>query len=103
MLDSGTFGNSPAAITLVDIINEKNIPHAKIGKTLSGFNLMLNELSKLDTKISVGLAHIIYIDYKSKMNEFPSEVRTFIENLITAKFRIWMKENRGQKPKKHRT
>ena len=78
-LESRTFGDTPAAIRLTQLINEKGIHQrdiSKIGKSLSTFSRVLNELEKTDTRIRIGVAHIMYIYYrelyniKAKFNSF---------------------------------
>jgi hypothetical protein len=98
MLEARTFGGTPAAIKLAEIINEKNLPHYKVGRFLSSFNLTLSEIGKIDTRVSINIAKMVYIQFCSKTEDFPDEIKTFVRNLISTKFKIWLKEQNSKVP-----
>jgi hypothetical protein len=102
-LDKGHFGNSPAAVTLSNIINDNQLGyHSKISRMLTNYNRILNELKKTHTEVSVGLVQMVYKNYSESADKLPDDVRTFVHNLLTAKYRIWMVENGGHITKKRR-
>jgi hypothetical protein len=90
MIDLYTYGNSPAAVTLAKIINEKNIPSKKISRLIDKFGYTLNELAKIDRRISFGLAKIIYLQRNDIIKDYPIEIRTYLANVIATKYRIWL-------------
>ena len=98
----GTFGKSPAAITLAKILanNEKQL--GKVGKTLSTFNMILNELTKVDTKIRFGLAMLVYKKYKALAKTYPMDHATYMSNVISTRYKVWLKESKSTVPYKTR-
>lgn len=95
MIDKGTFGNTPAAIKLAEIINERNIPYRRIGNLLGTFNTILNEMSNVHSKVSITVVKIIRDKFLLDADKFPLEVRSYVKNLIIGKYRHWMVNNEG--------
>ncbi len=102
MLENFTFGNSPAAVTLVKIINDNNISPIKIGKLLANFNHTLKELSKIDTKVSISLVTVFYHQKMEVINTYPIIVKSYLKNVVTTKYRMWLDTQKAAKPYKTR-
>lgn len=102
-LDKGTYGNTPAALRLVRVINLLQIEdYKRIGKLLSSFNSTLTEMNKVNTRISVGIVHILYHHYIESTKTLNFHCMSFVRNLISARYRQWQKENNARIPKKFR-
>lgn len=101
-LDERTFGDSPAAITLAKLINESGVKSHKISRLLNHFNLTLKELGKIDTKVSIGTARVVYENYKKSCETIPAPFSTYTANVLNTKYKCWLKENKGQVPYKIR-
>lgn len=99
---NGTFGNSLASITLAKILadDEKNL--GKVGKLLSNFTIILREISKTDTKFRMGLAKMVYEQYKLSCEAYPDTFRTYLLNVLSMRYKIWLDENKAQVPYKTR-
>ncbi len=96
MLDLKTFGESPAAIILATRINQNNKHLSKIAKMLNVYNLTLKELGKIDTSIGVGLANDVFKKYVKLADRYPIEIKTYLQNVISTKYRNWLKEHNAQ-------
>lgn len=104
-LDSATFGSTPAAKCLVDKLNSGNYDSRiikKVSRNLSNFGLMLNELEKVDTRIRLGIAKTMSLTYKSGFKNLPSELKSYCENVLCTKYRIWFRKQNGNIPYKVR-
>lgn len=104
-LDDGTFGNTPAAISLARILNETEDIKSlrKVSRRLQCFGQMLNELNEIDPKISPAIVQIIFKKFVDEDMEVPHKVLTYTRNIITGYYRAWMTQNEGFKQKKNRT
>lgn len=102
MLDIGTYGNTPAAIKLVEIINEKNINSYPIGKLLCAFNTTLNELTKINSRIGIGLVKMVYMQSSEKAKKLNPEISSYVQNVLSTKYKLWIKERNGNIPYKVR-
>lgn len=102
-LDLYTFGNSPAAINLVKILNETNFQTKKISSIYAKFNHTLHELEKIDSKIAIGLAKILYMNHKAKyFSDYPEDIKTHCLNVLSMYFKVWLKKQNAYKPYKQR-
>lgn len=103
-MNVGTFGNTPAAITLAKILikdeNKKYV--SRVSRLLQQFGAMLNELSGVDTKVSVGMEHILFHHFIKSCETLPTEIRTFTCNIISMKHRVWNESNDAYTPRKTR-
>lgn len=100
LLDKGTYGNSAACEILVDIMNKNNIQPHRIGKILTNFNQTIYELEKIDRKIGLGLAHMSYKHYRNVCDSLPTEVRTYVKNVLNMNYKKWLEKVKAQKPTK---
>jgi len=98
----GTFGNTPAAIRLAKFLVNDEKQLGKVGKLISNFNMILNELSKVDTKIRFSLSVMVYEKYTKLIAEYPKEYNSFISNVMTTRYRIWLKSHDSNVPYKIR-
>lgn len=101
-LQARTFGCSPAAIRLAELINEKNHNPRKIARTLEAFNRLLSELTKVDSKIGFGIAHTMYLNYCNYCNTLPVPFDTYTRNVLSTNYKVWQVKNKTQVPYKTR-
>lgn len=89
-LDAFTFGNSKAAITLVDILNETD--NEKITQKVSGFIVRYHQLIKhaQDIKDPTTRSIVGYM-FIEKINnstlEVPDKVKSFMKNVVIGKIK----------------
>lgn len=95
MLDIGTYGNSPAATILVEKINKNNIEFKQLGKILASHNTLLNDIGKTNSKFKLTFAILVHNKALNSSEDLPNEVKTYVINLLKAKFRAWKRENYG--------
>lgn len=88
-LDDTTFGKTPAALKLVEIINEKNFKPQLIGKHLTKFSQTLHELEKIDYNIGLGLSELSFNKIYEHLNVLPIPLNTFSINVLVTNYRIW--------------
>jgi hypothetical protein len=98
----GTFGNSPASITLAKILANDEKQLGKVGKLLSSFSLILHEISKTDTKVRMGLANLVFTQYKTTAETYPDTFKTYLLNVLSMRYKIWLEANKAQIPYKTR-
>jgi hypothetical protein len=92
MLDRGTYSNTPAAIVLIDIMNEQNI-NPKCCKLLSRFSSILSGLSKMTNQGKFELEILLYRDYKLKAEKVPIEIKTYVLNVLHYYHKNWLIAN----------
>lgn len=104
-----TFGSTPAAFELAKILSEIGDTKlvSRIGKKLNYFNAVLRELTKIDTSVNIELAKMMYLkllEPRSIKGSIPLDERvvTFVNNLLAMRYRIWLEENKGRKPKENK-
>ena len=104
MLDKGTFGGTPAAHKLVEILNDNpNLPSGKVNVLFSGFNKTLNELILInDSRVRFYLSNMVFLETRNRISHYPDEIKTYMGNIITAKYRVWLKTQNSQTPYKFR-
>lgn len=106
-MDLRTFGDSPASIKLVELLHESNDTNIKkisrnISRSLTSYNLILNELKKIDTRVSIGLAKRIYHEYTKKIDGYPLPFKTYVHNVISYYYKRWLDERKATIPNKLR-
>lgn len=99
---NGTFGNSAAAVTLAKMVSTDEKQMAKVGKVLSNFSLTLHELNKIDSRISLNLGKIIMLQTKAAIDKYPETYKTYLANVISMRYKIWVSSKKGQTPYKTR-
>ncbi len=97
LLHKNTFGNSPSAIKLVEIINEKQYKHhGKIGKSLTKFNLTLNQLDTVkDIKIKFSLAALAFNYFRNIIKKYEMPYNTFTDNVLNSNYKKWLAKHNG--------
>ncbi len=96
-LDIGTFGNSPACVTLVKIMNDKKISANKVGRQLANFNRTLHELEKIDREVGLSLAAMSYKHYKQTFITHPEEIISYAQNVLSMYYKKWLIKVKAQK------
>ena len=103
MIDKNTFGDSPAAIDLAEIINENGYKCDKISRILNEFSEILIETNNIPTDTSINMIAIIYSHYKNKCDEISDEkLRSFTKNVLSTNYKGWQFRKNVSKPSKNR-
>lgn len=91
LLQSNTYGDTKAAVILSERLNvlNKSSLTTKVGRLLSFFNLMLNQLKKLDNKIVIRISKLVYNDAIANANDLPKEVSSYVKNVLNARYKAW--------------
>ena len=102
-----TFGDSPAAIILVELLKEVDDTKlaSRVGRIIGEFNWTLNEIAKLDARVGIKLVNNFYkeqLTFIDNIPLIPKKVKTFLCNVLTMRVRVWVIENHGGIPKKTR-
>jgi hypothetical protein len=92
MLDLKTFGDSPAAVVLVKIINERNLKFNRVSRLLEEFNRTLNSVNKLPNQTARILINLYYKDALIRCERFESPLDIYTKNVITTIFKKWFKK-----------
>lgn len=100
--DDYTFGNSPAAVALIKLINESDVKPTKITKILTSFNLLLRELEKVNSRVAFSVAHSMYKSYKKGCEDLPAPFASYTANVLNTKYKCWLKANKAHVPYKNR-
>jgi hypothetical protein len=101
-LDDNTFGDSPAAITLVKIINERGLNHRKPARLLNRFNKMISDLNHVDVVTSTHIMKLVYHEFMETCESFENPLNSYTQNVLTAKYRQWQIRKNIRIPKKKR-
>jgi hypothetical protein len=103
MLDPRTFGGSRAAEVLVERLKAHDSKMInKVGHIWVSYSQTFNEIKKLDSRISIGLAKLVYHNAIGKADTFPDDIKTYFKNIISARYRVFLIERDAHKPYKHR-
>jgi len=95
-LDQYTYGNSDAAIALTKILNGH--PHCikTVSRTWGDYTLGMRHIEKIESPIKYTIMTLWrdrYICIIKDSKRFPDKVRSYFANIVTARFRIAMKEH----------
>jgi hypothetical protein len=101
-LDKGTFGNSPAAIKLVEILNENNIRPTRVANILNSFDKILADISHVNVTSAIKIVTMLYKEYSKKCEFLESPLDTFTHNVLNTKYKMWLKKKNAQMPHKNR-
>ena len=97
------YGTSRAASVLAEIVAEH--PHSekisrKVARTINQFNIRANDLesSGMSTGSIIVLYELLVRDYINRCEDIfcfniDDKVRTFIQNIINAKYKAWLDDN----------
>jgi len=95
---TNTFGKTPAALVLEKLLVDDDKNRRKLSTLYGSFGRTLNELSKIDSRIGIGLAKTVTANYILRSEDFPTDIETFFANVISAKYKLWLKEQNAIKP-----
>lgn len=96
MIENSNLGKSKAALQLSKMLENDVITRRKIIKNYNNFSRTLNELSKIDSRIALGLAKTVLEQYRDRSVLYQTNVRTFFFNVIKTKYKIWLIKEKGQ-------
>lgn len=104
MIDLNTFGDSPAAIILANIVIDKKYRTDKISRILNEFNKILVETNHIHVNTSINLISIIYNYYIDKCDIMidDDEIKTFTKNVLSTTYKRWQFRKNTLQPKKNR-
>lgn len=93
---NAAFGKSKAAFVLYEILQLDARLSKRVTNLLVSFNSQLNALSVVDTRVSIAIANIVYKSTIEALKRFPDSVKSYAINVARAKYRRFMRENRGE-------
>lgn len=108
MLHKNTFGDSPAAIILVEKLNNSKDETNRISRmsgisrTINKFNRTLHELEKIDSKIAIGLGKLSYHHYSVSFIKLPIPFNTYAHNVLCSIYKKWLVKQNAKTPYKLR-
>ena len=103
MLDPRTFGGSRAAEVLVEILKTHDFKTIrKIGRFWSYYTETLSELTKLNSKVAIRISGVVYHKAITDTDVFSSDIKTFLRNIVSTKYKIFLNEMDGLTPYKKR-
>jgi hypothetical protein len=101
-LDDRTFGDSPAAINMVQIINERGLNPRKPSRLLNRFNKILVDLNHVDLTTAIHVVNLVYLESYEKCETFEEPLNTFTQNILSTKFKQWQIRKNALGLKKNR-
>ena len=101
-LDERTFGDSPAAIDMVRIINERGLNHRKPGRLLHRFNKIAADLNHVDLTTAIYVMHLVYKESFKTCESFEEPLNTYTQNVLSTKFKEWQVRKNALGLKKNR-
>lgn len=94
-MENKSFGTSPAALVLSEMLIEDKKNAAKVSMLLNSFSRTLHELTKIDSRIALGIAKNTLEIFDKKSQHFPVEYNSFIRNVIRGRYKNWFLEQNG--------
>lgn len=102
-MDANTYGGTPAAVTLVKLIEENDLSSEnkrisdKVGKMWSEYSTSLRAIVKSDmpSKIKMNLLDLFKEQQFKRCKASPfltEEIKSYLENIMLAKFRAHQRE-----------
>jgi hypothetical protein len=101
-LDERTFGDSPAAVDMARIINEKGLNPRKPARLLARFDKIIADLNQVDLTTAIHLMHLVYKESLDKCETFEEPLNTFTQNILSTKFKKWQIRKNALGLKKNR-
>lgn len=101
-LDERTFGDSPAAIDMARIINERALNHRKPARLLNRFNKIIADLNHVDLTTAIHVMHLVYKESLEKCDLFEEPLNSFTQNILSTKFKEWQVRKNALGLKKNR-
>ena len=88
-----TFGKTKAAIILAERVCNDKKTFSRVARLLTRYRAKLMALSSLDKSIKSAIAFIIYNHYLNLAKSEPITYNTFLTNIISTDYKIWLFEN----------
>ena len=101
-IDEKTFGDSLAAITMVQIINERGLNHKKPARLLTRFDKIANDLNHVDVTSAIHLMNLLYKESLEMCGSFEKPLDSYTQNVLSSKFKKWQIKKNALTPKKNR-
>lgn len=101
-LHENTFGDSPAAISMVKIINERGLNYRKSARLLTRFDKIINDINQVDTTSSIHIVNLLYKESHEICDSFIEPLNTYTQNVLSTKYKKWLVRKNALKPKKNR-
>ena len=105
MIDKFTFGNSPAALDLTQIIIENGFTYKKTRKLthiLNNFHRMITLTNHMELEVSMYLVRLVYEDSKAKCEVLDEKIRSHALTVLTTAYREWQRRKKVNQSKKKR-
>lgn len=105
MIDKFTFGNSPAALDLTQIIIENNFTYKKTRKLtqiLNSFNRIIYVTNHLELEHSMYLVRLVYEDCKKKCDILDEKIKSHALTVLSTSYKEWQRRKKTQLSKKKR-
>ena len=88
-LDDKTFGDSPAAIKMTQIIIERGLDFRKPARLLHRFDKIVNDLNNVDITTAIHLMNLLYKESYETCETFTEPLNTYTQNVLSTKFKKW--------------
>ncbi len=103
MIDKHTYGDSPAAIDLVRIIQENDLHYfvtRKITRILNGFNNVLVATNHVEKKYLIQLIALVYEDFEKKCDSLDERVISHTKTVLRTTYKNWQRRKNIHRIKK---
>lgn len=101
-IDYKTFGDSPAAIKMAQIIVERDLDFRKPARLLNRFDKITNDLNHVDVTSAIHLMNLLYKESCEKCEAFEEPLNTYTQNVLSTKFKKWQTRKNALGHKKNR-
>lgn len=101
-LDKNTFGDSPAAIGLACIINERGLKPRKPARLLNRFNKIIMDLNNVDITTSIHIMKLVYHEFHKTCETFEEPLNTYTQNVLSTTYKKWQVRKNVKMLKKNR-
>jgi hypothetical protein len=102
ILDERTFGDSPAAIDMVRIINKRGLDSRKPRRLLNRFDKITSDINHVGITSAIHLMHLLYKESCEKCESFEEPLNSYTKNVLATKFKLWQLRKGALTPKKNR-
>lgn len=101
-IDLNTFGSSPAAIKLAEMINEQEYNPRRVSNILNSFNSMIYHTNSIDVTAAIHIMRLVYEDSIKKCNSLDAPFDSYTKNVLNTSYKLWHKRKNTQQPRKNR-
>ncbi len=102
IIDKNTFGHSPAAIKLAEIVNEMGERSDKVSRILVHFNTIIKNLNGVDVTSAIYIMELAYKDHINKCDSLPTPLNTYTKSVLSTSYKLWQVRKNTKQPKKNR-